>query len=247
MTRLVLPFLILPLSVMLLPAYAEVTSLQTDHSLYSADMEIYFSGTVDSSDTGKLVNLMVFDPSGKLVMMTGGYAESNGTFQIPASTNDPTQFGLKGTYSASAFVNAKSDGKTIEFDFSPDGSPVTHTTQTPAAGLKHSETMDEQMAASDLTNMSRLQAQSPLAGHLAAVGLSDVIYPVMAACGAVIVVFIAYHRKKRAAKPSAPSQEAQVDDSAEPDYAMMILKNRLAKGEISLDEFKTMKDVLSEH
>lgn len=239
-------FLMISLSVSLLPAFAEVTSLQADRPLYSSDMEILFSGTVDTYDEGKLVNLMVFNPDGKLVMMTGGTAEPNGTFQISASTNDPSQFGTKGTYFASAFVNFKSDGKTIGFDFSPDGSPVSHLQQTGGAtGVKLYETIPEKIAASDLANMSRPPGPLPLLGGQAGVGIADVIYPVMAACGAAIVGVIVYKRTKRAAKPAEPSRET-VDESSEPDYAMMILKNRLAKGEISLEEFKATKEALGE-
>lgn len=37
------------------------------------------------------------------------------------------------------------------------------------------------------------------------------------------------------------------DNSSEDDYQLMILKNRLAKGEISIEEFKNLKQVLDEH
>ncbi|MGI0007317.1 MAG: fibronectin type III domain-containing protein [Nitrosotalea sp.] len=82
---------------------------------------------------------------------------------------------------------------------------------------------------------------------------SLVIYPIISLVGVGIVVYILYLRKKRnpsgdAVKvkketivpPEAPSN--QNDD----DHAMMILKNRLAKGEITVDEFKELRDELSE-
>ncbi|MGI0060448.1 MAG: hypothetical protein ACREBJ_11850 [Nitrosotalea sp.] len=82
---------------------------------------------------------------------------------------------------------------------------------------------------------------------------SLVIYPIISLVGVGIVVYILYLRKKRnpsgdAVKvkketivpPEAPSN--QNDD----DHAMMILKNRLAKGEITVNEFKELRDELSE-
>lgn len=43
------------------------------------------------------------------------------------------------------------------------------------------------------------------------------------------------------------STKENPDDSSEDDYQFMILKNRLAKGEISIEEFKNLKQVLLEH
>ena len=254
---LLLTVAILPL-VAFVPAFAEVETIQTDRQLYSVDMSIYFTGTVDSADSGKLVNLMVFDPSGKLVLMTGKFAEQNGTFEMVANTNDPSQFGAKGTYSATAFVTSQSSGKTVGFDFSPDGSPVSHlaagnpTMQeggnpAPSAPPMHFQSViSENLTAQDLTNMSGSKTASHLGGNPASLGFSDVIYPAMAACGAAIVGFIAYMRsksKKNARPHAVPRQETPVEGE---DLAMTILKSRLARGEITLDEFKATKDALAE-
>ncbi|MGI0010901.1 MAG: hypothetical protein ACREAE_05835, partial [Nitrosopumilaceae archaeon] len=45
------------------------------------------------------------------------------------------------------------------------------------------------------------------------------------------------HEKTMTPKPSAPSED---------DYAFMILKNRLAKGEITINEFNELKKALKE-
>jgi uncharacterized membrane protein len=79
-----------------------------------------------------------------------------------------------------------------------------------------------------------------------------ILYPVITLVGVGIVVAILYLRKKQkilsgtietktSTMPVAPAPEPQEDD-----HAMMILKNRLAKGEITVDEFKALKEELSE-
>ncbi|MDE1727456.1 MAG: hypothetical protein KGH89_09390, partial [Thaumarchaeota archaeon] len=115
-------------SLTVIPAYAEVISLQTDRTLYAIDMNVYFTGTVDATDSQKAVNLVIHDPNGKLVLITGTISKPDGSFQITINTDDPTQFSLAGTYHATAFVGDESGEKTILFDFSPNGSPIVHQT-----------------------------------------------------------------------------------------------------------------------
>lgn len=260
-------WVMLSLSLLLLvfnPVYAEVTSLQTGRSLYSIDMQISFTGSTESADSQKLVNLVIQDPYGKIVLMTGGFAEPNGTFHITVNTNDESQFGIKGTYSATAFVNEKSTGKTIFFDFSPDGSPVAHVVpQQSAVGTsKNSGTNTTQYGlgskryeyslyeSPDISDKIAASKNSILAtsGQLAGPNdLSGVVYPVMIAFGAAIVGFIFYRRVKRSKVAGGDKlPEPASEEGGETDYAMMILKNRLAKGEITIDEFKATKAALGE-
>jgi uncharacterized membrane protein len=81
--------------------------------------------------------------------------------------------------------------------------------------------------------------------------VKNIIYPVISLVGVGIVVFIVYFRKKQ--KLANPNINTDTQQTVEPtpvesddDYAMMIIKNRLAKGEISVEEFKMLKDELSE-
>ena len=223
-------------------------------------MSIYFSGTVDTTDAGRLVNLMVFNPTGTMVLITGKIADANGTFQIAANTNDPSQFGGKGIYKATAFVNSESTGRTIYFDFSPDGSPVAHPqsgvegtspggTETSASqqgGKIFKSVIAEDLSSNDLANMSMGQGIfHSVSGGPHPLGISDVIYPAMAACGAAIVGFVLYNRS-RPRKETTPEAKPGVEGTEEEDYAMQILKNRLAKGEITLEEFKATRDALAE-
>lgn len=263
---LVMPFL---LCLIVIPAYAEVTSLQTDRTLYAIDMNAYFTGTVDSTDSQKLVNLLIKDPNGKIVLMAGKFAALNDTFQITINTNDPNQFHIKGTYQATAYVNSASGGKTIFFDFSPNGSPVHHQTtasQNSTSSSKDtannnafSQTLEpntrelplhENMDIADVGNTSKpipsvTNVQQPSNGY----DLKSLLYPTMIACGSVIVGLIVYRKMKRSkAALEQPQKSAQVieDMGGHEDYALSVLKNRLAKGEISIEEFKATKDVLDE-
>ncbi|MDE1830232.1 MAG: SHOCT domain-containing protein [Thaumarchaeota archaeon] len=197
--------------------------------------------------------------------MTGKYADSNNAFQIIVNTNDQNQFNLKGTYSASAFVNSKQDGKTIFFDFSPDGSPVFHPSesknnaifsQNEVNGPSKQETnsnntflSDENVKIVDFVNMSKKIAPNNNRSEVISSSpeLANVLYPLMAACGAGLVGFIIYQRKKRTRGISEQSNEKSVlKIESDQDYALKILKNRLAKGEITLEEFKMTRDALSE-
>ncbi len=117
---------IIVVSLTVIPAYAEVTSLKTNAPFYKGGSKIYFSGTILDTDPPN-VTLLLFDPTDKFISLASGIADSNHTFQIivDTSTSDNQQkFSIKGTYNATAFIATKENGKTVEFTFSPDGSPV---------------------------------------------------------------------------------------------------------------------------
>lgn len=80
---------------------------------------------------------------------------------------------------------------------------------------------------------------------------SGLVYPLITLAGVAIVVGILYMKKKQKLFANAGKKKeipvAPVEVQPEPkedDHAMMILKNRLAKGEITLDEFKALRDEL---
>ncbi len=111
----------------IIPAYADVTSLQTSSLFYKGGDVIQFSGTTLSTDPPN-VTLLIFDPTNKFVLLTSGTTDSNHTFQISVDTSIPSNqqlLTLKGMYNATAFVANKTDGKTVSFAFSPDGSSLT--------------------------------------------------------------------------------------------------------------------------
>ena len=114
------------ISITLIPAYAEVTSLKTNALFYKGGSTIYFSGTVLNTDPPN-VTILVFDPTGKFILLASGNADNNHQFQISVDTSTSTnqqKFLLKGTYNATAFIANKENGQTVIFVFSPDGSPI---------------------------------------------------------------------------------------------------------------------------
>ena len=251
-----------------IPAYAEVTSLQTDRSLYAIDMNVYFTGTVDGTDSQKLVNLLIKDPNGKIILMTGKFAATNDTFQITVNTNDPSQFYLKGKYQATAYVDNASNGKTVFFDFSPNGSPVIIST-TSQNGINSSNFVDsdtlsktselnqhefvlhENMSIADVGNTSKSipLITSNVKQSSNEYDLEAIVYPAMIICGVGIVGLIAYRKMKMSKAESDQSKQPipVIDDiDNREDYALSVLKNRLARGEITIEEFKITKDALDE-
>jgi len=110
----------------IIPAYAEVTSLSTSAPFYKGGSKIIFTGTTADTDPPN-VTIIVFDPTNKFITLLSGMADSTHHFQVSLDTSDPSysqQFTLKGTYNATAFIATKENGKTANFIFSPDGSPV---------------------------------------------------------------------------------------------------------------------------
>lgn len=379
---------IVVVSLTVIPAYAEVTSLKTNAPFYKGGSKIYFSGTILDTDPPN-VTLLLFDPTDKFISLASGIADSNHTFQIivDTSTSDNQQkFSIKGTYNATAFIATKENGKTIEFTFSPDGSPVisspptslttsvassteidlrwaspTNTgggqlagykierddgtgfnfiqntpsmsyqdtglspnklysyrvsavnqagtsnpsnvatavtfsppsTTTPPPTTDQSQAsvddlikkriedakrlqdllngknsgspntanskviqLSENMAVDDVASNPGVQKSNALGNNLPGLGglnVSTVIYPIISLVGAGIVVSILYLRKKRNQSasstemmPEIPVPEVSSEQKDDDDHAMTILKNRLAKGEITVDQFKELKEELSE-
>lgn len=379
---------IVVVSLTVIPAYAEVTSLKTNAPFYKGGSKIYFSGTILDTDPPN-VTLLLFDPTDKFISLASGIADSNHTFQIivDTSTSDNQQkFSIKGTYNATAFIATKENGKTIEFTFSPDGSPVisspptslttsvassteidlrwaspTNTgggqlagykierddgtgfnfiqntpsmsyqdtglapnklysyrvsavnqagtsnpsnvatavtfsppsTTTPPPTTDQSQAsvddlikkriedakrlqdllngknsgspntvnskviqLSEKMAVDDVASNPGVQKSNALGNNLSGLGglnVSTVIYPIISLVGAGIVVSILYLRKKRNQSasstemmPEIPVPEVSSEQKDDDDHAMTILKNRLAKGEITVDQFKELKEELSE-
>ena len=246
----------------MIPAYAEVNSFQTDQSFYTPGNKIHFAGTVGIGDYQKHINLVIHDPTGKFVLISGNFSDSIYTFEIVVNTNDTNQFSTKGIYSATAFVEEPSSGKTITFDFSPDGSPVIHqvppnantgSTNSGQPTPQHFMTqLNENIMMSDVReNLTKTNPSSTFEKSSAPFDFKNILYPVMSLCGVGIVIAVIYFKKinlkssiQKNNRTQPPTQ--MVISEPEDDNAILILKNRLAKGDITLDEFKAIKDALSE-
>ena len=127
---------------MLIPAYAEVSSLKVNRTFFGPGSTIYFTGTVDAGDAGKIVNLAIHDPTGKFISpLQSAFTSANGTFQVTITTNQ--QYSVKGSYNATAFIAQESAGKVVSFIFSPDGSPIAPNAPTSlTASSKSSSEID---------------------------------------------------------------------------------------------------------
>ena len=116
---------IISLSV-IVPAYAEVTSLKSDSQFYKGGSKITFSGTTESIDPPN-VTILIFGPNNNFVMLASAVADSNHNFQVVVDTSTPgnqQSLSVKGLYNATGFIAKKENGKTVSFVFSPDGSSV---------------------------------------------------------------------------------------------------------------------------
>ncbi len=119
-------FILLPFIAIsaIIPAYAEVTSLQTDSSFYKGGSVIHFSGTTLSTDSPN-VTIVIFDPNGKFLSLVSGVTDNNHAFQVSVDTGTQSNvhlFSVKGVYNATAFIANQAAGKTVNFVVSPDGS-----------------------------------------------------------------------------------------------------------------------------
>ena len=130
------------LTLFILPAYAEVISLQTNAGFYKGGNQIQFSGKIASGDS-PYVTVIIHGPNNNFVVLSSGIADNKNAFQITVDTgtqdNQP-KFSLKGIYNATAFIMNEAAGKTASFIFSPDGSPVVPSSPTSLTATAYSST-----------------------------------------------------------------------------------------------------------
>ena len=118
--------------------------------------------------------------------------------------------------------------------------------QIQSSGKQQNVKLSEQIGLGDSIVQNNMQGSSQ--NGLPQIDFGSMIYPIIAVIGAGIVAAIFYLRKIGIfPQQSQVKQKYETPEIAEQeDYAMMILKNRLAKGEISLDQFQSIKEVLLE-
>jgi hypothetical protein len=140
------------------------------------------------------------------------------------------------------------DAKRLHDLLNSKTSSAPSNTQT--VSLSESISVNEISSASQ--NSSNISVNNPLSIEIG--GWNKILYPVISLVGVGLVVGILYLRKKQKFSirdikkeiitPGVPA--ATLAEKQDEDYAMAILKNRLAKGEITLEQFKEIKDELSE-
>ena len=113
------------------PAYAVIVEFQTDKTSYKKGDVIKFSGKTDIAHSSKMVSVKVYGPDGEFVMLTGGRSDQDAILVLnPIDTSKEktvAKFSQKGIYNVTAFYDLEPTyaGKSILFDYSPDGSPVS--------------------------------------------------------------------------------------------------------------------------
>jgi uncharacterized membrane protein len=130
------------ISSVILPAYAEVTSFQTNSAFYKGGNQIQFSGKIAPGDPQN-VYIVIYGSNNNYVLLSSGTADNNNAFQITVDTgtqDNKPKFSLKGIYNATAFIMNKASGKTIDFVFSPDGSPIAPSSPTSLTATAYSST-----------------------------------------------------------------------------------------------------------
>ncbi|MCH8004001.1 MAG: DUF3179 domain-containing protein [Nanoarchaeota archaeon] len=68
------------ITIMIVPAYGDVTSLKTDKSIYSIGDKIVFLGT--SNNPGEIVNVAIKNTFGNTVEFKSGFVNSAGDFSL---------------------------------------------------------------------------------------------------------------------------------------------------------------------
>lgn len=130
------------------------------------------------------------------------------------------------------------------------------TPQSPS--VTHTVSLSEKVGLNDVSGNNAVQksegnSQNFPSINFANFDIKNIIYPIISLVGVGIVIAVLYFKKKQKLVDTVSTINTSTIQSMEPsseekdaDYAMAILKNRLAKGEITIDEYKTLKDELSE-
>jgi len=106
------------ITLMIVPAYGDVTSLKTDKSVYLIGDKIVFLGT--SNNPGEIVNVAIKNTFGNTVEFRSGVVNSTGHFSLVPITADNQIFDKSGTYEIIAFGNTQQvqNGIRLTLDFS---------------------------------------------------------------------------------------------------------------------------------
>jgi len=104
------------------PAFAEVTSLQTNNESFYKGDEIEFSGTVKDGSTG-LVTIVIRDLNDEFVLLTQAIIDDDNSFERKIKIEN--KFTENGNYDAIGFILSMAKGATTNFDVSLNEIPIT--------------------------------------------------------------------------------------------------------------------------
>ena len=101
----------------IVPAFAEVSSLDTDSYLFFKNEDVKFRGVVEEGTTG-LVTIVIRDINDEFVLLTQAIINSDNTFEKIISIDD--SFTENEIYHATAFILTLTKGVTTEFEIISD-------------------------------------------------------------------------------------------------------------------------------
>ena len=99
---------------LIIPSYGEVLSFKTDKTFYGKSSTIVFSGSVEEDDYGELVNIVIDNPSNEFAQLIQVFPDIDNKFQ--KSVDIGKFYTIAGTYNATTFVTAKTNGMSVDFD-----------------------------------------------------------------------------------------------------------------------------------
>jgi len=103
-------------ALMIVPTYADVTSLSMKKTFYTIDESISFVGTEDEGNA--VINIVVRDPNGKATLL-GGFSDSQGQYEtIPKTVK--SVFSVNGIYNVTAFTDKIENNKSLQVEFNGD-------------------------------------------------------------------------------------------------------------------------------
>ena len=232
-------------------ANTQATTYQ-DTSLIPNSEHSYRVSTVNSAGTSlPSPGFIIFT----LPSTTTTSQNSNSTNQNPSSTPEQNSNQSLNDILQQRYAMARQ----LQELTAPNSNPSPNQSPNPSQNAQQTVLLNESIGVNDLT--SNVGAQKSVGAQknsftpsgTMSIDAGSLLYPVISLVGVVIVVAVLYLRKKRKIPnrviESRKDASVQTEPTHKPqdiDYAMTILKNRLAKGEITLDEFKILKEELSE-
>ena len=111
------------------PVELKVKTLNTDKISYFKEQEITFSGTVDGYDFGKIVTIIIRNPSNNFVTLISTFPDKNGYFETTIELDK--KFKIGGTYTTTAFGDDVNKGTIVSFNFSLGAPPLLTVKTSP--------------------------------------------------------------------------------------------------------------------
>ncbi len=105
----------------IVPAFGEVTSIQTNSESFYKGEQIKFSGTVEKGSIG-LVTIVIRDLNDRFVMLSQASINPDDSFEKTIKISD--KFSKHGIYNATGFILNMTKGATTDFGVSLNGVPI---------------------------------------------------------------------------------------------------------------------------